>query len=148
MSNTIPDDIWQEFFREGLGTLDGAAMAAEIVRLRALRVSITPQPVASSTYGDLPTILRTHILAHEWDNMTASEQRDWSLDRLAKCERILSVEGANEIARTTSEEFARYWRRNYQNDCVISNSGWHCERIARQVSGIVNRVIADERRNV
>jgi hypothetical protein len=36
----------------------------------------------SSTYGNLPDAVRPMIAAHEWDNKTVSEQRDWCLARL------------------------------------------------------------------
>lgn len=34
--NQVPQAIWDEFFSSTLGTVDGARMAAEIVRLRKL----------------------------------------------------------------------------------------------------------------
>lgn len=41
------------------------------------------QHIVSSTFGDLPENVQKMIEPHEWGNMTASEQRDWAVEKLA-----------------------------------------------------------------
>lgn len=63
---------------------DYAVLQRRVAELEAERDGLRDKlRVVSSSYGDLPEAVTNLIEPHVWDNMTASEQRDWAVKQLA-----------------------------------------------------------------
>lgn len=79
----------------------------------------------SGTYGELPAAIRALIVGHEWDNMTAREQRAWLIDHFEL--RLASPPaGAREETAAESKTPAAVWAQQM----VAAHGGIHYEWLA------------------